>query len=111
MIGFEQSTLPVTEGIGGCSSVPPNFGPGLTTAVTPSSCSMKSMCHQSRRISPSVTACSPIDSCRAMASLMQRSSTAPSFLPFKVFLASASSLGLSRLPTWSALNGGFIPRT
>ena len=36
MIGFEQSTLPVTEGIGGCSSVPPNFGPGLATAVTPS---------------------------------------------------------------------------
>ena len=32
MIGRVQAIFPVTAGIGGCSSVPPNFGPGLATA-------------------------------------------------------------------------------
>ena len=36
MIGREQPTLPVTVAIGGCSSVPPNFGEGLNIISCPS---------------------------------------------------------------------------
>src|SRR5262249_58539194 len=71
------------------------------------------MCHQSRRNSPSVTAGMPIDSCSAITSLMQRSCTAfsaaASISPLRCLArASCSSRGRSRLPTWSARNGGFI---
>jgi len=41
---FEQPTFPVTDG-SALFLVPPNFGPGLATAVTPSSLPMKSQCH------------------------------------------------------------------
>src|SRR5438105_9267244 len=74
---------------------------------------MKSMCHQSRRNSPSVIACRPRLSCILTTSRMSRSwmafSSAPESSPRR-FLARAScrSWGRSRLPTWSARNGGFM---
>ncbi len=68
MLGFERRILPVTFMSGGCSSAPSNFTPKLCVDVsTPSKPRRKSMCHQSRRNSPSVTLCRPTDSWRATA--------------------------------------------
>src|SRR6266545_1142890 len=74
---------------------------------------MKSMCHQSRRNSPSVTAWMPTDSCLATASRMCLSCTARScsgvISPrFAFARASCSSAGRRRLPTWSARKGGVL---
>ena len=70
------------------------------------------MCHQSRRNSPSVIPDRPTASCFATTSRMQRSSISRSASrPISPFFAAArafrSSGGRSRLPTWSARNGGF----
>jgi hypothetical protein len=79
MMGPEQATRPVTVAIGGCSwPAILNFGPSLSCSVTPSSRARKSRCHQSRRNSPSVMPCRPIDSCRATTSVMAASSAARS---------------------------------
>src|SRR3989449_128803 len=74
---------------------------------------MKSRCQKSRRYSPSVTARRPRDSCFATAARMHRSSTSLSCAAvrapaFAFARASRSSGGRSRLPTWSARNGGFV---
>src|SRR5438105_3870517 len=102
MISFAYRSLPVTVGIGGCSSVPPNFGPGFSRSVTPSSCDRKSRCHQARRNSPSVMPSRPIASCFFATARIARSWISRSRLSF------SSSLGRKRLPTWSARNGGFM---
>ena len=70
---------------------------------------------KARRYSPSVAARSPISSCRRIAAAMQRSSTArsasaDSVPALRAARASASSRGRSRLPTWSARNGGQAAR-
>ena len=72
---------------------------------------MKSMCHEVRRNSPSVAACSPIRSCIATASRIAASSaarSAPTSISPAACAARARSRagGRSRLPTWSARNGG-----
>ena len=55
MLGRERRIFPVTFMRGGCSSAPSNFTPKLWVEVsTPSKPRRKSMCHQSRRNSPSV---------------------------------------------------------
>src|SRR6266705_2952883 len=74
---------------------------------------MKSMCHQSRRNSPSVIACMPTDSCFATASRMclscrARSASALNSPRFALARASCSSAGRKRLPTWSARKGGAV---
>src|SRR6266487_874504 len=74
---------------------------------------MKSMCHQSRRNSPSVTSCMPTDSCFATASRMclscrARSASALISPRFALTRASCSSAGRKRLPTWSARKGGVV---
>ena len=72
---------------------------------------MKSMCHDWRRNSPSVAVCRPTSSCIATTSRMASSSAAfsasssivPAAWSSRAF---SSDSGRSRLPTWSALNGG-----
>src|SRR3989441_763205 len=73
----------------------------------------KSVCQKARRNSPSVTARSPAASCIFTASRIERSSIwrscAALIVPFAALSrASTSSFGRSRLPTWSARNGGFL---
>src|SRR5688572_27817665 len=97
MIGEEYFSLPVTLGIGGCSSVPPNFGPGFCATVTPSSCSRKSRCHHLRLSSPSVMDSRPIASCLRTTSRI-----------FSCAFDLSRPAGRSRLPTWSARKGGFM---
>ena len=81
---------------------------------------MKSMCHEVRRNSPSVAAFRPTSACmattwRIASSSTVRSSSADS-LPFAwSSRAVSSAAGRSRLPTWSARNGGsfamvFLPQ-
>src|SRR5437870_10259984 len=77
----------------------------------PSNPCRKSMCHQSRRNSPSVTAWRPIDSCKATTLRMHLSSTARNAADFMspffdLRRASCNSGGRKRLPTWSARKGG-----
>src|SRR3954468_9412116 len=74
---------------------------------------MKSMCQVARRNSPSVTDWSPTSSCMRTTSSIAASSAA--FRPSSSSLpaacasrASCSSGGRSRLPTWSARNGGLV---
>src|SRR4051794_22070685 len=72
---------------------------------------MKSMCHDVRRSSPSVTVFRPASRCSAMTSRMHSSSTARSASrSICPALNSARALcrrsGRSRLPTWSARKGG-----
>src|SRR4051812_4006730 len=72
---------------------------------------MKSMCQEERRNSPSVAVRSPTSSCIRTTSRIASSSTArsssSSIRPSACSaLASSSRRGRSRLPTWSALNGG-----
>src|SRR5688572_26840055 len=113
MLGLERRILPVTLKSGGCSSVRAKVAKRFTVRSTPSKPWMKSMCHQSRRNSPSVIEGRPIDSCSFTTSRMSWSwiffSSASESSPLR-FLARASckSWGRSRLPTWSARNGGFI---
>ena len=91
----------------------------VRSAAKPSQPRMSSSHQLRRRNSPSVTACRPMRSCVAMHSRMQRSSTArssalscgPRWLcgvcgPRKRSRACLSAGGRSRLPTWSARNGG-----
>src|SRR5256885_16526665 len=113
MLGLERRTLPVSFKSGGCSSVPWNVANRLTVRSTPSKPWMKSMCHHSRRNSPSVTACRPTSSCslttlRMCWSSALRSSSAEISPFFRFARTSCSSRGRSRLPTWSARNGGFM---
>src|SRR5260370_10692131 len=73
----------------------------------------KSVCRKARRNSPSVTARSPVASCIFTASRIERSSIwrscAALIVPFAALSrALTSSFGRSRLPTWSARNGGFL---
>src|SRR5690242_5915669 len=72
---------------------------------------MKSMCHDARRNSPSVADFSPTSRCIATTSRIASSSAA--FRPSSsrsplacCARASSSFCGRSRLPTWSARNGG-----
>ena len=74
---------------------------------------MKSMCHAVRRNSPSVAACNPTRSCMATTSRIALSSAARSTVmsisPASCAARVASSAGgRSRLPTWSARNGGSV---
>ena len=74
---------------------------------------MKSMCHEARRNSPSVADCSPTSSClrttsRIASSSMPRSSSASMRPALRSSRACSSSGGRSRLPTWSARNGGVV---
>ena len=74
---------------------------------------MKSMCHVARRNSPSVAERRPTSSCSLTASRIASSSTARSSSASIVSLAKSSRAcssagGRSRLPTWSARNGGVI---
>src|SRR5207247_2421091 len=113
MLGFERRTLPVSLKSGGCSSVPWKVCCLLTVRSTPSKPWMKSMCHQSRRNSPSVTDWMPTDSCSFTTSRMSLSWISLSFAsdssPLRFFARpSCRSWGRSRLPTWSARNGGFM---
>src|SRR5918992_2606930 len=72
---------------------------------------MKSMCQDARRNSPSVADWSPTSLCiqttsRIASSSTARSRSADSCPAAKPSRASRSSGGRSRLPTWSARNGG-----
>src|SRR5918994_663774 len=72
---------------------------------------MKSMCQEARRNSPSVTVRSPTSSCifttsRIASSSTARSSPSSSLPSACAARASSSRCGRSRLPTWSARNGG-----
>src|SRR3954447_8096427 len=74
---------------------------------------MKSMCQVARRNSPSVTDWSPTSSCMRTTSSIAASSAAfkpssSSLPPACASRASCSSGGRSRLPTWSARNGGLV---
>src|SRR5918994_404289 len=74
---------------------------------------MKSMCHDARRNSPSVADCRPTSSCIFTTSAMARSSIARrSSAVMRPEVASSrawrTSGGRSRLPTWSARNGGVV---
>ena len=76
---------------------------------------MKSMCQEARRNSPSVADRRPTSSCIRTASAMASSSTARSsaavIRPAGEVVAGPSSRGgRSRLPTWSARNGGLVLR-
>src|ERR1700722_12500670 len=76
---------------------------------------MKSMCHEARRNSPSVTDCSPTSRCivttlRISSSSMPRRSSAEILPAVWSSRAWISRRGRSRLPTWSARNGGFVRR-
>src|SRR6185369_6699522 len=71
----------------------------------------KSKCHQERRNSPSVASFNPTSSCFLTIFSISRSSTALSAaasISFRARLARASLSGAvrSKLPTWSARNGG-----
>src|SRR5438067_3227354 len=113
MLGWVRRIWPDSLNMGGCSSLAWKVCCLFTVSSTPSKPWMKSMCHQSRRNSPSVIACRPRLSCILTTSRMSRSwiafSSAPESSPRR-FLARAScrSWGRSRLPTWSARNGGFM---
>src|SRR5215216_785933 len=72
---------------------------------------MKSMCQEARRNSPSVAVRSPTSSCifttsRIASSSTARSSSSSSRPSACAARASSSRCGRSRLPTWSARNGG-----
>src|SRR5215470_1516827 len=74
---------------------------------------MKSMCHEARRNSPSVADCRPTSSCLRTTSRIASSSAARSVAASispraNSSRASSSCAGRSRLPTWSARNGGFV---
>ncbi len=85
----------------------------ITCFSTPSRPQRKSRCHQERRNSPSVTAWRPTSSCFLMTRSISRSSTAVNsaavISPLARFSrATLSAAGRSRLPTWSARNGGLV---
>src|ERR1700682_5628552 len=115
MLGLVRRILPEMIMYGGCSSVFLNlasFAYCGAARSTPSKPCRKSMCHQSRRNSPSVIDCRPTSSCSLTTSRMCRSSACFSasadISPVLRFArASCSALGRSRLPTWSARNGAF----
>ena len=74
---------------------------------------MKSVCHSARRNSPSVAERSPAASCIATASRIASSSARVSWSAVMVpaawsARARSSAGGRSRLPTWSARNGGVV---
>src|SRR6185436_2594310 len=75
--------------------------------------SRKSVCQERRRFSPSVTAFSPTASCLRIKAAMSRSSIAASCSAVispraRLSRASFSAGERSRLPTWSARNGGLV---
>src|SRR5664280_464435 len=74
---------------------------------------MKSMCHEVRRNSPSVADCRPMSSCSATTSAIATSSTSRSSSASIRCSANAARAcinagGRSKLPTWSARNGGLV---
>src|SRR6476646_7648982 len=74
---------------------------------------MKSMCHEVRRSSPSVTVRSPASRCSSTTSRIASSSTArrparSSCPDLNRARASARRAGRRRLPTWSARTGGAV---
>ena len=79
---------------------------------------MKSMCHDVRRNSPSVAVCSPTSSCMRDDVADRVVLDGPQLVGVDLAggalaRASSSAGGRSRLPTWSARNGGVsrvIPR-
>ena len=76
---------------------------------------MKSMCQEARRNSPSVADCRPTSSCIWIAAGITSSSTALRSAALirpaaKSSRAISSRWGRSRLPTWSARNGGLVLR-
>src|SRR6516165_6659734 len=79
----------------------------------PVSLARKSKCHQERRNSPSVASFSPTDACLCTTFSISESSilrNSPGEIsPFSnLARASLMRAGLSRLPTSSARNGGFV---
>ena len=88
----------------------------LPVTATPSSCSRKSRWNQARRNSPSVTLRMPSASTSRTAAAMASSSTARSWAAVivpaaRAARASCTAGGRSRLPTWSARNGGSMRLT
>src|SRR5437763_3974478 len=110
----ENPILPTTRTAFGLVSRPWNCSPcSGTKPSTPSRCSRKSKCHQARRYSPSVASLSPMSSCLRMMFSISRSSIArksPAEISPRSRLARASlsAAERSRLPTWSARNGGLV---
>ena len=85
----------------------------MTCFSAPSRPQRKSRCHHERRNSPSVMACRPTSSCFLMTRSISRSSisfSASAVISPLARLARASWMrfGRSRLPTWSARNGGLV---
>src|SRR4029077_1775841 len=105
---------PVTFTPSALVSTPVNLIPqAVVNGVTPSRPRKKSKCHHERRNSPSVAHCRPMSSCFLMPAAISRSSMAlrvsAVISPFwRLARASLSAAGRSRLPTWSARNGGEV---
>ena len=85
----------------------------MTWRSAPSSPHRKSRCHHERRNSPSVIDLRPTSSCFAMTFSISRSSTAlsasaPISPRWRCSRACLTGAERSRLPTWSARNGGLV---
>src|SRR6185503_2814563 len=83
------------------------------TTSTPGRAARKSVCHDLRRNSPSVIDFSPTASCFAISAVISWSSICFRHSAEIAFLARSaracfSAAGRSRLPTWSARNGGVV---
>ena len=83
------------------------------TAAMPGSAETKSVCQDLRRFSPSVIDLSPTASCFLISASISRSSTAFNCSAVispaaRLARASFSAAERSRLPTWSARNGGLV---
>src|SRR5688500_17916908 len=114
MLGLVRRSLRLTNMVGGVASTPLNCTPWYESpsrcSSMPSKPAMKSMCHQSRRNSPSVTEGRPRSSCSFTTSRMWRSSASFNFSREISFFrtcsrSSCNAAGRSRLPTWSARKG------
>src|SRR6185295_13086257 len=114
MLGLVRRSLRLTNIVGGVASTPLNCTPWYESPARcssmPSKPAMKSMCHQSRRNSPSVIDGRPRSSCSFTTSRIRRSSACLSLtasaLPRRTCSRrSCSSCGRRRLPTWSARKG------
>src|SRR5690349_1294357 len=114
----ETPSLPSMCTAGGVNSTSPCSFRNRTFSspgawLTPSSWYRKSMCQDARRNSPSVADCSPASRCMRTASRIAASSTARSSSAGSAPAPNASRArsragGRSRLPTWSARNGGRV---
>src|SRR5215813_4948502 len=115
-MGWGRVTLPASRRSGRVKKRSPSrpwkvTGSIFPSLVRPESCMRKSMCHDFRRISPSVMPWSPTSSCSFTPSRIAASSAVASWAAF-ARPASFSrrralrEAGRNRLPTWSARKGG-----